>query len=79
MMEPTDGDVTGNPLGWRKSSFCANGSCIEVAEDDTATIGPKMFIRDGKLGKDSRIIALTRAEFRTFIDAVKRDELGPVA
>ena len=76
MNEPTDGDVIGNPAAppkWRRASKCANGACVEVADT-----GDQVLIRDSKLDDGSPIVALSRAGFRNFIDAVKKGELGPV-
>jgi hypothetical protein len=53
---------------WRRSSYCANGSCIEVSLG-----GHRVGIRDNK-DLDAGELWLTRAEFRAFIASV-RDEI----
>lgn len=50
---------------WRRSSFCASGSCVEVA-----TNGMGVGIRDSK-DLTAGELWLTRDEFRAFITAVK--------
>ena len=52
---------------WRKSSYSTNGAgCVEVAVAPGA-VG----IRDSKLGEDSPILAVTPADWSTFVNAVK--------
>lgn len=68
--------VTG--LTWRKSKSCASGSCIEVAIDNDTT-GPRVLIRDSKLGDDSPHIPVSMAEFRRFVEAAKNGQLGLTA
>jgi uncharacterized protein DUF397 len=50
---------------WRRSTFCASGSCVEVA-----TNGMGVGIRDSK-DLDSGELWLSRDEFRAFITAIK--------
>jgi Domain of unknown function (DUF397) len=54
---------------WRKSTYSAgNGACVEIAE------GPDgVAVRDSK-HPDGPMIEVTRAEWRAFVDAVKRGE-----
>jgi hypothetical protein len=75
MNEITAGDAAENAPLWRRSSYCANGACVEI----DVRPGPNVRIRDGKLGDDSRIIPVSRPAFRALIDALKRGELGPPA
>jgi len=62
--ESSPSDPTAAPQ-WRRSSYCANGACIEVATD-----GPSVGIRDSK-DLAAGELRLTPAEFRAFIAAVR--------
>ncbi|UQU64594.1 DUF397 domain-containing protein [Couchioplanes caeruleus] len=55
-------------LEWRRSSRCANGSCVEVAESEG-----QYFVRDSK-APDLPSLRFTAAEWAAFIDAVKQGE-----
>jgi hypothetical protein len=52
---------------WRSSSYCANGSCVEVAIGDE-----HVGIRDNK-DLTAGELWLTRAEFRAFIADVREN------
>jgi hypothetical protein len=68
--ETSPSDPTTAAVAWRRSSYCANGSCIEVALD-----GHRVGIRDNKdLGAGE--LWLTPAEFRGFIAAVRDNFFG---
>jgi hypothetical protein len=54
---------------WRRSSFCANGDCLEVAEQDRMIL-----IRDSK-NPGQTPIRITRAELAAFADGIKAGEL----
>jgi hypothetical protein len=55
---------------WRKSSYTSgSGNCVEVAD-----LGDLVGVRDSK-HPDGAVILVTRAAWRAFVDAVKRDEL----
>lgn len=54
---------------WRKSPYSADQtSCVEVAE-----LGELVHVRDSK-NPDGPVIRLTRAEWRAFVEAVKRGD-----
>ena len=55
---------------WRRSSYCANGACVEVALD-----GHRVGIRDNK-DLAAGELWLSPAEFRAFIAAVRDDFFG---
>lgn len=55
-------------VDWRRSTFCASGSCVECK-----TTGRHVLIRDGKLDDDSPILSVSKDAWRTFIGAVKED------
>jgi hypothetical protein len=54
---------------WQASSFSTTGDCVEIAE-----LGDMVGVRDSK-DPDGPVIELTRSEWRTFIEAVKRGDL----
>lgn len=55
---------------WRRSSFCASGSCVEVA-----TNGAQIGIRDNK-DPSAGELWLTPVEFRAFVAAVRDGNFG---
>lgn len=57
------------PTHWRRSSICANGNCVEVAETDDGLI----LVRDSK-DPDASPMSFTRVEWRDFVAGVKRGE-----
>ncbi len=52
-------------LIWRKSRFCANAACIEVARDDA-----RFLVRDSK-DPDGARLAFTARDWQLFIGAVR--------
>ncbi len=68
--ESSPSDPTAVPQ-WRRSSYCANGACIEVATDDPQFVG----IRDSKAPAAGELW-LAPAEFRAFIAAVRDENFG---
>lgn len=46
---------------WQRSSFCADGACVEVA-----FLGDRVAIRDSK-NKDAEPIVVSSDDFRTFL------------
>jgi hypothetical protein len=69
------------PNQWTRSSFCANGACIDVmwtrssactggACVETRTDGASVHVRDGK-NPDGPVLTFDPAAWRAFIDAVK--------
>jgi hypothetical protein len=57
---------------WRRSSYCANGTCVEIA---IATSG--VGVRDGKSPHDGQL-SLSSAEWRAFLGALRAREFGGV-
>jgi len=55
---------------WRRSTFCANGTCVEVAFD-----GDEVAVRDGKHPMQDAL-RLTRTQWDDFVRGVKADEFG---
>ncbi|HEX5198515.1 MAG TPA: DUF397 domain-containing protein [Actinoplanes sp.] len=56
---------------WRKSSFCSDSACVEVAFE-----GDVVAVRDGK---DPALdaLTLTRAQWDAFVRGIKNDEFRP--
>jgi hypothetical protein len=61
------------PMEWRKSSFCGNGACVEVAEFDGAYL-----VRDSKV-EDSPVLTFTAEEWTAFVAGVTAGEFTPSA
>ena len=57
---------------WRKSSFCSDGSCVEVAFD-----GDFVAVRDGK-NPTTAALRFTRAQWNAFVRGVKDDQFGSI-
>ena len=55
---------------WRISSYCANGSCVEVR------LARPVQVRDGK-DRSGPILVFARAEWTSFIASLKRGEYDP--
>jgi hypothetical protein len=51
-------------MKWERSTFCASGSCVEVA-----TIGPDIAVRDGK-DTDQPYLRFSRTDWHAFLDRV---------
>jgi hypothetical protein len=51
---------------WRRSTYCANGACVEVAARPDAVL-----VRDGKLVDDSPRLAFDPAAWRRFVDGIR--------
>jgi hypothetical protein len=68
--ETSPSDPSTAAATWRRSSYCANGSCIEVALDEH-----RVGIRDNK-DLAAGELWLTPAEFRAFIAAVRDEFFG---
>jgi hypothetical protein len=63
--------VAQTTMRWQKSSFCADGACIEVAFD-----GDDVAIRDGK-NRSADALRFTRDEWKAFVRGIKADEFSP--
>ena len=55
-------------LVWRKSTFCANGACVEVAFD-----GDLVALRDSK-NPELGAIQVTRAQWTDFVRGIQAEE-----
>lgn len=64
--------VTRTTTGWRKSTFCNSGGCVEVAFD-----GDVVAVRDSK---DPKLAAMrfTLAQWADFVSGVKNNEFDRV-
>jgi hypothetical protein len=58
-------------VDWQKSSFSAQGDCVEVAYREHT---PGMAVRDSKLGARSPVLRFTPPEWQAFIAGVKAGE-----
>jgi hypothetical protein len=63
-----DGDLEAKPVHWRRSSYCGNSSCVEVAIERD-----QIRVRDSKhlIGA---VLVYDRGEWLTFIAGVKAGE-----
>lgn len=62
-----------NTIGqWRRSSYCANGACVEMAD-----LGDRVLVRDGKIGALSWHLSFTPADWQAFIGDVRAGNLAP--
>lgn len=53
---------------WRKSSFCSNGNCIEVA-----ALGSRILVRDSK-ARNGPVLAFQPTEWVAFLEGARRGE-----
>jgi hypothetical protein len=60
------------PTDWRKSSFCGNGACVEVA-----LVGDEILVRDGKNPLCTPALRFTRSEWAAFLRGAKNGEFDP--
>lgn len=67
--ETVDASLTIDP-DWYRSSFCASGSCLEVA-----TVPRAVLVRDSKQAAASPILTFDPEMWQAFVDAVKADAL----
>lgn len=80
-------DPTTGPQ-WRRSSYCANGACLEVGADWTRSSycasgscvecranARVVFVRDSKLD-DSPVLAFPVETWRRFVTDLKEDRLS---
>jgi len=56
---------------WFRSSYCADGSCVEVAEIGDDLVG----LRDSK-DPEQPFLSFRRAEWSTFIEGIKAGDFG---
>ena len=55
-------------IAWRRSTYCADGTCVEVAQ-----VGDQYLLRDSK-DPDRPYLAFERSDWLGFIDGIKHDE-----
>jgi Domain of unknown function (DUF397) len=55
-------------LTWRRSSYCANSSCVEVAN-----LGNQVAVRDSK-DHEQRYLFFTTTEWNAFLDGARSGE-----
>jgi len=56
------------PDAWRRSSYCANSGCVDVA-----SVGEQIAVRDSK-DPAGPVLLYRRDEFRAFVEGVKSGE-----
>ncbi|MEU8239789.1 DUF397 domain-containing protein [Actinoplanes missouriensis] len=68
-----DEDVTGGngnmydtTMKWRRSSFCADSSCVEVA-----TTGDRVLVRDGKDRDREYYLAFSKEDWAGFVEDIE--------
>jgi hypothetical protein len=61
---------TENDQAFRRSSFCGNGACVEVAEVDG-----QFLVRDSK-NPDQRALSFTRDEWVAFVSGVEAGDFA---
>lgn len=59
---------TGQQSEWRRSSYCGNGACVEVARTEGGFL-----VRDAK-DAQSPVLTFTPEEWAAFVAGVKNDE-----
>ncbi len=65
---PSHGARQTAPPAWRKSSFCASGECVEVAEHDGMIV-----LRDSKEPRGG-MLRYTTEEWQSFVRGIKAGE-----
>jgi len=55
--------------GWQRSSFCADGNCVEVSQK-----GQFILFRDGK-DPDGTVLAFTPQVWKKFLDRISAGHL----
>ncbi|MEV6597816.1 DUF397 domain-containing protein [Actinoplanes sp. NPDC051346] len=66
------GDKPSTQTGWRKSSRCGTGNCVEVSTSDEFMVR----IRDGK-DPCGPILEFDPAQWCRFLSAIKAETFGP--
>jgi len=61
-------------LNWRRSSRCASGGCVEVAETDVDG-GGVVQVRSSQ--HPNRVMVITRPAWMVFVEAIRTGELTP--
>jgi len=64
--------VLASPIAWRRSSWCATQSCVEVADLPDGSVA----VRDSKVPGVSPILVFTTDEWESFVSGVKAGEFG---
>jgi hypothetical protein len=57
---------------WRKSSFCASGECVEIAQQNGA-----IMLRNSK-DPTSRVLRYTAEEWRSFVRGIMAGEFDDI-
>jgi hypothetical protein len=57
---------------WKRSSYCANGTCVEISRDDDGCIVVKDSKQDGL--SDQPVLCFRPDEWKEFIKGVKNGE-----
>jgi hypothetical protein len=65
---PSYGARQTEPSAWHKSSFCASGECVEVAEQDGM-----IMLRDSKDPRGG-MLRYTTEEWQSFVHGIKAGE-----
>lgn len=65
---PMPPSVSGDDVGWLRSSFCGTGACVEVRRD-----GDTVLVRDSKLGDESPVQRWRYWLWDELLDAVKEN------
>lgn len=56
--------------GWRRSSFCSNGACVEIAHEEEVVL-----VRNSQAPE--RVMEISESEWAAFINAVRTGEFTP--
>ena len=64
---------TDTSLNWRKSEFCANSGCVEIAANDGA-----YFVRDSK-DPDGPLLTFDHSEWTAFVSGVRAGNFDDVS
>jgi Domain of unknown function (DUF397) len=65
--------MTQSSVGWRRSTYCANNSCVEVAFLDN-----QIAVRDSK-DQNGPMLRFTQAEWTAFLDGARNGEFDVIS
>jgi hypothetical protein len=68
-------EVAGSQAAFRRSSFCGNMSCVEVAASPDGDI----LVRDAKNSDNGPVLRFTEQEWTDFLNGVTAGEFTPAA
>lgn len=63
-----DLEMSSSMREWTRSSFCADGTCVEVAPDN----GNRIRMRDSK-NPEGLVLSFTQREWKVFLDCLVAD------